>query len=119
MRLYCMKTCISIYHGSSGERRKAHCHTIEVVAYIERPGEDFARFSEVETVLNSYMSQYRNQFLNALPEFHGDTSIEGIGEAFFAGISTSLQRENLVLKRLEVSETPLRRYVIGVEEPVA
>ncbi len=119
MRIYRMKTCISIYHGSSGERREAHCHTIEVVAYIERRGENFVRFSEVEAVLNGYMSRYCNQFLNAFPEFHGDTSIEGIGETFFTGISATLERKNLALKRLEVSETPLRRYVVGVEEPVA
>ena len=114
MRIYCMKSCIPIYHGSSDERKEAHCHTIEIVDYIESRSDRFVPFSHVEESLNRCLDHYRGQFLNAFPEFHGDSSIEGIGEALFAQIFEALSERALSLKRLEVSETPLRRYAVGI-----
>lgn len=116
MRMYCIRSCIPIYHGSSDERLDAHCHTIEIVAYIEAQSGQFMWFSHVEGALNRYLERYHSQFLNLFPEFHGDTSIEGIGETFFAGITEALRQDDMLLKRIEVGETPLRRYVVGVME---
>ena len=111
-----MRSCIPIYHGNSGDRQDAHCHTIEVVAHIEERSGRFVLFSYVEEAFERCLDRYRGKFLNAFPEFCGNTSIEGIGEALFVQVSEALAERELVLKRLEVSETPLRRYVIGVAE---
>ena len=81
---------------------------------IESRSDRFVPFSHVEESLNRCLDHYRGQFLNAFPEFHGDSSIEGIGEALFAQIFEALSERALSLKRLEVSETPLRRYAVGI-----
>lgn len=116
MRIYSLKSCIPIYHGNTEDRQEAHCHTIEVVAHIEERSGKFVLFSYVEAALERCLNRYRGEFLNALPEFGGDTSIEGIGETLFVQVSEALEEQELVLKRLEVSETPLRRYVIGTAD---
>ncbi len=98
------------------DREKAHNHSIELSAYVEKATDDFQQFREIERCINTYFARYQNQFLNAMPEFNGDASLENMGEVFFAGLTAALRDSNLMLKRLEVGETPLRTYIIGVED---
>lgn len=113
MQTYWISRCLSIRHGSGVDSGKAHGHTIEVQAYIGKDSGELEPFHSMERVLDSYLSRYDECFINALPEFGGDGSIERIGEVFFAGLSRVLEQNGLVLERLEVGETPLRHYVIG------
>ncbi len=116
MQLYRIHTSVTIYHGRSAEREKAHNHSIEIDMYVEKATDDFQQFQEIELRTGAYFKQYENQFLNVMPEFHGDTSLENMGEVFFAGLTAALSGSKLTLRRLEVGETPLRTYIIGVED---
>lgn len=116
MQLYCIHTSVTIYHGRSAEREKAHNHSIEIEVYVEKETDDFQEFQEIERHVSDYFEQYQNQFLNVIPEFNGDASLENMGEVFFAGLTTALRDSRLTLKRLEVGETPLRTYIIGIDD---
>lgn len=116
MQLYCIRFSVAIRHGHSMDREKAHRHSIELSAYVEKDTDDFEQFREIERCVNAYFAQYQDQFLNAMPEFRGDASLENMGEVFFAGLTAALRDSNLTLKRLEVGETPLRTYIIGIED---
>lgn len=113
MRTYCISRCLSIRHGIGRNSAGAHSHTIEILAYIEKSTGDFEPFSSIEQAMDVYLSRFENHFLNSLPEFNGEASMEKIGEVFFAGLSRVLEERALFLRRLEVGETPLRRYIIG------
>ena len=113
MRTYCIKRCLSIRHGTGLDRASAHSHTIEVAAYLKKEGPEILLFSGVEQLLDSFLSRYENRFLNSLPAFDGDASMERIGEVIFTGLTPLLEERGLFLERLEVGETPLRRYIIG------
>lgn len=114
MQTYCIRQSIPIFHGNSGDRERAHCHTIEIAAHIQKKDGQFERFSDMERRIKDYFDRYDDQFLNAMPEFETDASIENIGEVFFAGLTEVLERDGFMLSRLEVGETPLRQYIIGL-----
>ena len=114
MQLYCIRSSVTIYHGRSMDREKAHNHSIELGVYVEKATDDFEQFREIERCINAYFKRYQNQFLNAMPEFHGDASLENMSEVFFAGLTAALNSSDLTLIRLEVGETPLRTYIIGI-----
>lgn len=113
VQTYCISRCLSIRHGGGMDNGKAHSHTIEVLAYIGKEDGAFEPFFSMEQVMDSYLSRYEGRFINVLPEFDGDGSIERMGEVFFAGLSRTLAQSGLYLERLEVGETPLRRYIVG------
>jgi 6-pyruvoyl-tetrahydropterin synthase len=120
METYCVRKCIFIYHGISWDQQEVHGHTIEVASYIQkadRQCESFSQpfsesFSYAEERINTYLDGYTKQFLNELPEFHEDTSIENIGEVFFARLTEIMEEQGMILQRLEIGETPLRVYAI-------
>jgi 6-pyruvoyl tetrahydropterin synthase-like protein len=116
MQTYCIRVCIPIYHGSSCDRQKAHYHTVEIACYIQKSDSQFQRFTDIERDIHAYLNRYAKQFLNEMPEFQQDTSIENIGEVFFAGLTEHLWKQGITLKRLEIGETPLRLYVIYCQE---
>lgn len=116
MQQYCIRTALPIQHSANGSRDRAHDHSIEIAAYLDKESEGFEQFREMERAINRYLKRYENQFLNALPEFQNGANMEDLGEVFFAGLTAALADTDLTLTRLEVGETPLRTYIIGLDE---
>ena len=55
----------------------------------------------------------RKKYLNDMPEFDGDTSVENVGEVLYARLSKHFEDRHWKFSRMEISETPLRVYVIA------
>lgn len=119
MALYQIRTCISIFHGATNDRLKSHSHTVELSLYLFKPGKDMLNFSKVETAINNCLQPYHGQFLNEMPEFKEDTSIEQIGEVLYVKLQEAMDAYGLTLERFEIGETPLRTYIIRRENDTA
>ncbi len=116
MRTYCIKHCMPISHSADGSRGHAHGRTIEAAMYLSKADNQFQRFSDMERKLHDYLNTYAGPFLNDFSIFSGDTSIENIGEVFFSELFALAAEDGQTLTRLEIGETPLRCYVIGLTE---
>ena len=114
MKTYCITVCITICHGFTCDREKAHCHTVELSSYIQRNSDDFDRFSNLEKIINKYLEKYNCKFLNEMPEFAEDTTIERLGHVIFEGLYAELQKHQIELSKIAIGETPLRKYIEGV-----
>lgn len=73
------------------------------------------RFRKVEELVDWCLAPYKNQFLNDMPEFKGDASIEEVGEVFYEKLRQAMKQFSLNLERFEIQETPLRAYIIHRE----
>ena len=113
MKYYELKYRLPMSHSSSSDKTKSHHHVIEVTVFAELMGQSFVEFNDMDMVLKECLDVYRNQYLNDMEEFHGDTSIENLTEVFFAKISKRFLQENWKLTKIEAGENPLRVYIIG------
>lgn len=116
MRTYVFKQYIHILHSANNFREDAHSHTLHVFTYFASDEQqDNAFFSHVEKKLRAYFDTYDGKYLNEEPSFFQNATIENIGEVFFTQLAEAFQADGQQLLRLEVRETPLRSYAIGLE----
>ena len=73
------------------------------------------RMRDIEDNISYILGGYRNQYINDFPEFHGDSTIENMGEVIFQQLYKYFQETDWDLDRFEISETPLRVYAIVVD----
>ena len=115
MPSYHIRACVPLLHSMTGDRSGSHLHSIELSLYLFKPEDAMLRFAEVEGAIDRCLSPYKNQFLNELPDFEHDASIEQIGEVFYARLQEAMADYGLILERFEIEETPLRTYIIRRE----
>lgn len=115
MKTYCIRRCISICHSNSGDKAHKHIHTIEIAAYIKNMEGQFQviRFEEIENMLDSGLALYQNEYLNDMKGFEENVSIEHLGEILFYRLDEVLNDKGLFMEKFEISETPLRTYIIA------
>ena len=115
MRTYCFRRCISISHSNNQSREHIHSHTIEVAAFIKymESQSEVIRFREVENLLDDSLAPYQKGYLNDMEGFERDASIEHLGEVLFYHLYEILNKQGLNMERFEISETPLRTYIIS------
>lgn len=117
MRTYCMKFYIPVYHSGNGDRAAAHRHTVEVAVYVRRDAERFEPFSEMEKSVEACLRPYGSCYLNDREEFREDASMERLGDVLFSRLAELMEERKSSLLRLEIGETPLRKYAVGILEP--
>lgn len=117
MRTYCMKFYLPIYHSGTGDRAAAHRHTVEVAVYVRRGTGKFEPFSEMEKNVEECLRPYGSCYLNDREEFRGDASMERVGDVLFSRLTELMRERESTLLRLEIGETPLRKYAVGILEP--
>lgn len=117
MRTYCMKFYLPIHHSGNGDRAAAHRHTVEVAVYVQRESEQFEPFTEIEKSVEECLRPYGNCYLNDREEFRGDASMERVGDVLFSRLTELMRERKSTLLRLEIGETPLRKYAVGILEP--
>ena len=115
MALYHIQTNVPILHSMTGSRAESHFHSLTIELYISCPGEGMLRFRKVEELVDWCLAPYKNRFLNDMPEFNGDASIEEAGEVFCEKLRRAMEQFGLTLERFEIQETPLRAYIIHRE----
>ena len=118
MPSYHIRACLPILHSMTGDRAASHLHTIALSLYLFNPENTMLRFSEIEGAIDRCLSPYKNRFLNEMPEFESDASIEQIGEVLYVRLQETMAAYDLMLERFEIEETPLRTYIIRRESGV-
>ena len=86
-------------HSVDNIKEHAHKHVLETEFYLKPVDE-------------SKLNVYQNRYLNEYPEFGADASLEHTGEAIYGMISDNLLDKNWKLVCFEISENPLRVYII-------
>ncbi|MBR3525383.1 MAG: 6-carboxytetrahydropterin synthase [Lachnospiraceae bacterium] len=111
--VYCFHYLLPMTHSGDNVREHMHSHTLEITIFISGRGLENESFSKSEGYAKDALGRFEGQYLNDMPEFHGNATIENIGEVFFAMLSVTMEDRGLVLKRLEIGENPLQQYVIS------
>ncbi len=111
-KYYRLKYRLTIRHSADNNRDHEHSHVLEIEVFAFPMMENFQEFNNIEKHVDDCLSRFQNQYLNDLPEFQGDASLENTGEVLFPLLRAELRRSNWNLRRFEISETPLRVYII-------
>lgn len=102
----------SIYiNGNKGEK---HPHTWEISLYVFNNNEEFVMFNEVEKLIEDYLGQYQEKYLNECPLFKEmNPTLENIAHCFMEELQKILNSINWIIFTMEISETPSRAYIIS------
>jgi len=112
---YVYKYYFNAEHSFRNQREKAHSHTFTVVLYIGgiEKGQDIP-FFEMDAIVKAYFTNFRGQYLNAMPEFAGkEPNIENMGDVFYEALWERLKEVGLALYQLDISENPLCVYQVS------
>lgn len=98
-------------NGNKGER---HPHTWEISLYVVNYKDTFMLFNEVEKIIEDYLGQYQEKYLNECPLFEmRNPTLENIAQCFMEELQKILNPLNWVIFTIEISETPSRSYIIS------
>ena len=109
---YTLGFFIEISHSASGGIVNAHDHTLEIGMVVSNNNSRNVSFSDLENVVKSVLMRYDKKYINDLPEFNGDPTVENIGEVIYAEVHRRLTINNMTIHRFTIGETPLRTYII-------
>lgn len=99
----------------NGKMGQAHPHTWEISIVSLKLSDEFIRFNEIETIIDSIFDQYQNKFINEIEPFNMiNPTLENICEVFKDKIYQLSNNSDWKLLHIEVSETPARSYVIDL-----
>lgn len=96
-------------HNTSGSENGRHTHSFEVVFYLKQ---QVKYFYEAEKLVNQYMCKFVGADLNHVME--RVPTIENIAETIFYEINRLHSDFDVI--RLEMSDSPVQTYIVGVEE---
>lgn len=112
---YCFKFYLNAMHSVliDGINSPAHSHRWEISLYISQNTKEFFRFTETEIFIEKRLSNYQSKYLNNMPPFDTiNPTLENIGDFLFSEFKDALSNSLCTLVRMEISETPVRTYVI-------
>lgn len=117
-RTYKIKSYVNASHAvrwKSGTGKK-HNHTWKIVCELH-VFEGMVSFFDIEKSLNTAINELSGKYLNDLPEFRViNPTVENVTEYLFNEIDGILRKNNAVLLRIEVSDSPTRSYCIDITE---
>ena len=117
-RSYKIKSYVNASHAvrwKSGTGKK-HNHTWEIVCELQVL-EGMVSFFDIEKSLNTAIDELSGKYLNDLPEFKViNPTVENVTEYLFNEIDGILRKNNAVLLRIEVSDSPTRSFCIDITE---
>lgn len=109
MGIYKYSYRFNAMHNTSGSASGKHTHSFEAVFYLRQ---QVKFFYETEALVNRYMSKYMGAYLNDV--LASVPTIENLAETIFHE-SNGLSADFDVV-RLEMSDSPVQTYIVGVEE---
>lgn len=115
LKYYVCRYYINALHSTDNIQKNAHQHTFSFALFIEATQKDgLVPFHEIDHTARSYLSQYKDEYLNSMPQFRGIyPSIEWIGEVIFDHLYLIFLEKGWNFLRLEISENPLKMYIIS------
>lgn len=112
---YKLKYRLNARHSFNGVKEKIHPHTFEISLYIEQiQVKTLVAYATIDKLVELFLIKYQNQYLNDVSPFiQLEPTIENIGDIFYEELKKILHKEQFNLLQLEISETPLRIYLIS------
>ncbi|PYG85019.1 6-pyruvoyl tetrahydropterin synthase-like protein [Ruminiclostridium sufflavum DSM 19573] len=112
---YKLKYRLNAKHSLLSDTENIHPHTFEISLFIEQ-GSKYKQvsFNALDKIVKPFLFRYQNSYLNNIPPFNMlEPTIENMGETFYEELKTILNSKKFNLIQLEISETPLRVYLIS------
>lgn len=115
MTYYKLIHYLNASHSFEDLEEHAHMHTFEITLYIEvLHDQEDQIFHRMDTYLEQYFKTYEGTYLNDNAKIRTmNPSLENIGDYFYESLRELLQEKNMKLIQLEISENPLRRYIVS------
>lgn len=112
---YKLKYRLNAKHSFSNDPKNIHTHTFEISLFIESIDKDEQiAFYEMDKIVNEFLLSYQNQYLNDISPFDQlEPIIENMGDIFYEELKVILSKKNFNLIQLEISEIPLRVYLVS------
>lgn len=112
---YKLKYRLNSKHSLTSVEKNIHPHTFEISIYIEQiQTKELVAFSTIDTIIEHFLLSYQKQYLNSIPPFDRlEPTIENMGNVFYEELKVILCKEQFNLLQLEISENPLRLYLIS------
>ena len=87
-------------HSFDGNKEQAHSHTFTMILYIRNHSGRDMDFKRLDRMIEIFLGRYEGMYLNELPCFAGNASIEAIGDYFYEQLKIKLSELNAGLHRL-------------------
>lgn len=106
---------INIEHNLDNAKGSRHGHTLEIILIIEHPAAAFfLSYPELDETVHHYLDEYDAKYLNEMKRFDSlPPTLENLGDILFEELNLLLRAKGLHLIALEISETPLRVYIVS------
>lgn len=99
-----------------GGMGKEHMHTWAVICEIHVNNGQMVPFNQIENELKEVSSKVSGKFLNTVPPFDRvNPTLENLTTYFFQVITELLRKNNAILTRFEIGESPTRFYCISLK----
>lgn len=111
---YCLKFSLPATHSLmiNGSSNGVHEHVWVVSVYINA-NTGMIYFGDIEKLLKNAFTKYENRYLNTIyPFYNVSPTLENLGEVLYGDIKKILDENKIDLNRIEISENPLRTYVV-------
>ena len=115
MKAYHIKYRLNMSHSADNDIRHRHKHILDIEMYVTT-STSFQEFRSIEKNMSEVLNRYQNRYLNDLPEFGADASLEHTGEAIYTMLCEEVEKHSWHICCFEISETPLRVYIIRDED---
>ena len=118
MRYYHLKYRLRMSHSVDNQREHMHKHVMEIEFFLMPKDEAsmFTEFNSIEKLIFGSLDVYQEAYLNDYPEFGEDASMEHTGETIYRLITERLTDREWEVVCFEISENPLRVYIIKNED---
>lgn len=103
----------------AGTLGQSHPHTWEVIINTVRVRKSFVPFDKIEKKVESFLSQYQDTYINSIEPFTTiNPTLENICNYFKESIQFMLYEDGWLLLSIEISETPVRSYIINLSDEI-
>lgn len=112
---YKFKYRLNAKHSFNSDIKNIHAHTFEILLFIEskKNGKQVVSY-EIDEIVEQFLLCYQNQYLNDISPFNQlEPTIENMGDIFYEQLKAILSNKKFNLIQLEISDTPLRVYLIS------
>ncbi len=100
--------------GNIKDISSVHAKTFDIALFISPSRRSFVPFDRIEAIISETLEVYSEKNLVQVPPFDNlEPTITNLGNVFFVLLKEALFQKDLVLETLEISESPIRSYIVN------
>lgn len=93
-----------------------YAKSFEITLFISSARQGIIRFDEMESTITRTLSRFSEKNLNQIAPFDElEPTLENIGYVLYELIRNNLARIDTVLEKLEISESPIKAFIVNEE----